>query len=233
MLELRQVSAAYGSSRVLFGVDLAIAEGEVVTLLGRNGMGKTTTVNAIMGLVSLTQGDINFRGARISGLPAYKVARNGLALVPEGRQVFPNLTVEENLVATAANRVHAPAPWTLEAVYGLFPALAPLARRGAGLLSGGEQQMLSIGRALMTNPRLLILDEATEGLAPRIRREIWDALVRIRERGQSVLVIDKNIDMLCRFADRHHILEKGRIVWSGSSPALMADEDVRMRFLSA
>lgn len=233
MLELRQVSAAYGSSRVLFGVDLAIAEGEVVTLLGRNGMGKTTTVNAVMGLVALTQGDINFRGARISGLPAYKVARNGLALVPEGRQVFPNLTVEENLVATAANRGDAATPWTLSAVYGLFPALAPLARRSAGLLSGGEQQMLSIGRALMTNPRLLILDEATEGLAPRIRREIWDALVRIRERGQSVLVIDKNIDMLCRFADRHHILEKGRIVWSGSSQALMADEDVRMRFLSA
>jgi branched-chain amino acid transport system ATP-binding protein len=233
MLELRQVGAAYGSSRVLFGVDLAIAEGEVVTLLGRNGMGKTTTVNTIMGLVSLTQGDISFRGTRISGLPAYKVARNGLALVPEGRQVFPNLTVEENLVATAANRGRAPSPWTLEAVYGLLPALATLARRSAGLLSGGEQQMLSIGRALMTNPRLLILDEATEGLAPRIRREIWDALVRIRERGQSVLVIDKNIDMLCRFADRHHILEKGRIVWSGSSQELMADEALRMRFLSA
>ncbi|MEP9355532.1 ABC transporter ATP-binding protein [Xanthobacter sp. KR7-65] len=233
MLELRQVGAAYGSSRVLFGIDLAIAEGEVVTLLGRNGMGKTTTVNAIMGLVSLTQGDISFGGARISGLPPHKVARSGLALVPEGRQVFPNLTVEENLVATAANRGRASAPWTLAAVYDLFPALAPLARRGAGLLSGGEQQMLSIGRALMTNPRLLILDEATEGLAPRIRREIWDALDRIRGRGQSVLVIDKNIKMLSRIADRHHILEKGRIVWSGTSEKLLSDESLRTRFLSA
>ncbi|RAI40374.1 ABC transporter ATP-binding protein [Rhodoplanes roseus] len=233
MLELRQVGAAYGSSRVLFGIDIAIAEGEVVTLLGRNGMGKTTTVNAIMGLVALTQGDIRFSGERISGLPPYKVARSGLALVPEGRQVFPNLTVEENLVATAADHGRAAVPWTLGAVYELFPALFPLARRSAGLLSGGEQQMLSIGRALMTNPRLLILDEATEGLAPRIRREIWSALERIRRHGQSVLVIDKNIRMLGRIADRHYILEKGRIVWSGASDRLLSDESLRTRFLGA
>ncbi|MCG5237911.1 ABC transporter ATP-binding protein [Xanthobacter oligotrophicus] len=233
MLELRQVGAAYGSSHVLFGIDLSICEGEVVTLMGRNGMGKTSTVNSIMGLLPLTQGEIRFAGDRISGLPPHRIARAGLALVPEGRQVFPNLTVEENLIATAANRGGAASPWTLKAVYDLFPALAPLARRGAGLLSGGEQQMLAVGRALMTNPRLIIFDEATEGLAPKIRAQIWAALQKIRSHGQSVLVIDKNIRMLSRFADRHVILEKGRVVWSGTSGELDADEGISARFLSA
>lgn len=233
MLELKDVRASYGTSRVLFGIDLHIADGEVVTLLGRNGMGKTTTVSTIMGLVPLQHGEITFAGTSISSWPTYRVARAGLALVPEGRQIFPNLTVEENLVATAANRGRQSNPWTLGAIYDLFPALEPLARRNASVLSGGEQQMLAIGRALMTNPRLLILDEATEGLAPRIRAEIWRALERIRALRQSVLVIDKNIKMLSRVADRHYIVEKGSTVWTGTSDDLMSDHALRARFLSA
>jgi len=233
MLSLSRVEASYGSSQVLFGISLDVRDGEVVTLLGRNGMGKTTTVSAIMGLVPVHGGTVTFAGQAIGSWPTHRIARAGLALVPEGRQVFPNLSVLENLVATAANRLGAAPPWTLDAVFELFPALQALRSRSASVLSGGEQQMLAIGRAVMTNPRLLILDEATEGLAPQIRAEIWLALSRIKAAGQAVLVIDKNIKALSRIADRHYILEKGRTVWTGTSEELMRSSDLRYRLLSA
>lgn len=233
MLSLSCVQASYGSSQVLFDVNLDVRDGEVVTLLGRNGMGKTTTVSTIMGLVPVQGGKVTFAGQSIGSWPTYRVARAGLALVPEGRQVFPNLSVLENLVATAANRGRAAQPWSLDRVFELFPALAPLRDRSASVLSGGEQQMLAIGRAVMTNPKLLILDEATEGLAPKIRGEIWQALSRIKAAGQAVLVIDKNIKALSRIGDRHYILEKGRTVWSGTSADLMKDDELRNRLLSA
>jgi branched-chain amino acid transport system ATP-binding protein len=231
LLELANVETSYGVSRVLFGVSLTIAPGEVVSLLGRNGMGKTTTVRSIMGLTPAAAGSIRFDGAEIRALPAYRVAKLGIGLVPEGRQVFPNLTVHENLVATAANRCSAAAPWTLPKVYELFPRLLARADSMANLLSGGEQQMLAIGRALMTNPRLLILDEATEGLAPLIRAEIWRCLEQLRAAGQAILVIDKNVDALTRIADRHTIIERGRVVWSGSSEALARSPDIQHRYL--
>jgi branched-chain amino acid transport system ATP-binding protein len=233
MLSLSRVEASYGSSQVLFGINLDVRDGEVVTLLGRNGMGKTTTVSAIMGLVPVHGGTVTFSGQAIGSWPTHRIARAGLALVPEGRQVFPNLSVLENLVATAANRVGAARPWSLDAVFELFPALLALRSRSASVLSGGEQQMLAIGRAVMTNPRLLILDEATEGLAPQIRAEIWLALSRIKAAGHAVLVIDKNIKALSRIADRHYILEKGRTAWTGSSEELMRSSDLRYRLLSA
>jgi branched-chain amino acid transport system ATP-binding protein len=231
MLEVESLEAAYGESQVLFGVSFAIRAGQVVTLLGRNGMGKTTTVRSIVGLLPPRAGQIHFEGRPIQRLPSYRVAQAGLALVPEGRQIFPNLTVRENLVATAANRRRLPDPWTLERVLELFPQL--IGRQGAmgALLSGGEQQMLAIGRALMTNPRLLILDEATEGLAPLVRVEIWRCLERVKASGQSILVIDKNVRALTRLADTHYILEKGRIVWTGSSAELASHEDVQHRYL--
>ena len=231
MLEVESLEAAYGESQVLFGVSFGIRAGQVVTLLGRNGMGKTTTVRSIVGLLPARAGQIRFEGRPIQRLPSYRVAQAGLALVPEGRQIFPNLTVRENLVATAANRRRLPDPWTLERVLELFPQL--IGRQGAmgALLSGGEQQMLAIGRALMTNPRLLILDEATEGLAPLVRAEIWRCLERVKAGGQSILVIDKNVRALTRLADTHYILEKGRIVWAGSSVDLAAHEDVQHRYL--
>jgi len=225
MLELEGLQAAYGPSRVLFDVHLRVGEGEVVTLMGRNGMGKTTTVRAIMGLNPASAGVIRFDGADITRATPESVARLGLGLVPEGRQVFPTLTVRENLVATAANRLDRSDPWTLARVTALFPVLAERAGQRAGTLSGGEQQMLAIGRALMTNPRLLILDEATEGLAPTIRAEIWRCLAALKAEGQSILLIDKNIGVLKRLADRHHILEKGRTVWSGDGAALEAEAD--------
>jgi branched-chain amino acid transport system ATP-binding protein len=208
-----------------------VGGGEVVTLLGRNGMGKTTTVRTIMGLVPPRAGRIHFDERPIHGLPPYRVAQAGIGLVPEGRQVFPNLTVRENLVATAANRAGHPDPWTVAKVLDLFSALA--ARQGllAGALSGGEQQMLAIGRALMTNPRLLILDEATEGLAPLVRTEIWRCLERLKADGQSILLIDKNVAALTRIADTHYILEKGRIVWTGTSAELRRREDIQHRYL--
>jgi branched-chain amino acid transport system ATP-binding protein len=208
-----------------------VGDGEVVTLLGRNGMGKTTTVSTVMGVVSAKRGKIAFCDSPIQNLPSYQIARVGLALVPEGRQIFPNLSVYENLFATAANWGNIREPWTLERVFYLFPALKPLQSRMAGVLSGGEQQMLSIGRALMTNPKLLILDEATEGLAPKIRAEIWQALQRIKDTGQAVLVIDKNIRALSKIAHRHYILEKGKVVWTGDSEQLTSSEDLRHRFL--
>jgi branched-chain amino acid transport system ATP-binding protein len=229
MLALEGVEAAYGDSRILFGVDLSVAAGEVVTLLGRNGMGKTTTVKSIFGLVRPRAGRILIDGEDMAGRPPYAIAQRGLGLVPEGRQIFPNLTLEENLVATARSR--GPAKWTVEAVYRLFPRLAERRRNTGNQLSGGEQQMLAIGRALMTNPRLLVLDEATEGLAPLIRLEIWSCLQRIKNEGDAILVIDKNVDALARLADRHFVIEKGRIVWSGDTPALLATPEVKDRFL--
>jgi len=233
MLDARGLEAAYGTSQVLFGVDLSVGIGEVVTLLGRNGMGKTTTVRTIMGLLPLKGGSITFDGRDIAGMPSYRVAKAGLGLVPEGRQIFPNLTVRENLVATArppANGTSS-APWTLARVYDLFPRLQERRDNMGNQLSGGEQQMLAIGRALMTNPRLLILDEATEGLAPLIRAEIWRCLAALKSLGQSILVIDKNVEALTRIADRHTIIEKGRVVWTGTSDDLRANEELQHRYL--
>ena len=231
MLEVESIETAYGPSQVLFGVTFAIRAGEVVTLLGRNGMGKTTTVRSIVGLVPPRAGAIRFEGRPIHRLPSYRVAQAGIALVPEGRQIFPNLTARENLVATAANRRHVADPWTVARVFDLFPQLVARQHAMGALLSGGEQQMLSIGRALMTNPRLLILDEATEGLAPLVRAEIWRCLERVKAAGQSILLIDKNVRALTRIADTHYILEKGRVVWSGSSAEVAAHEDVQHRYL--
>ena len=231
MLTVDDVETSYGPSQVLFGVSLAVGAGEVVTLLGRNGMGKTTTVRSIMGLVCPHAGAIALDGVAITGLPSHKVARAGIGLVPEGRQIFPNLSVRENLMATAANRSANARPWTLERVFALFPALCERRAHMGDRLSGGEQQMLAIARALMTNPRLLVLDEATEGLAPLVRAGIWRVLERLKAAGQSILVIDKNVAALTRIADRHYVIEKGRIVWSGSSGELRENAGIQHRYL--
>jgi len=231
LLEVTDIEGGYGLSRVLFGVSLSIAPGEMVSLMGRNGMGKTTTVRAIMGLTRAVSGSIRFDGTELRDLPAYRIAKLGFGLVPEGRQIFPNLTARENLLATAANRRAVADAWTLEKVYALFPRLGERAASMANLLSGGEQQMLAVGRALMTNPRLLILDEATEGLAPLIREEIWHCLALLRRSGQAILVIDKNVDALTRIADRHYIIERGRVVWVGGSQALASASDIQHRYL--
>lgn len=232
MLEVSNVQARYGDSQVLFDMSFNVNAGEVVTLMGRNGMGKTTTISTIMGLVRGTGGEIRFDGARIDDKPSYKIAQCGLGLVPEGRQIFPTLSVRENLVATAANRHGASPGWTLERVYDFFPRLQERERNLGSQLSGGEQQMLAIGRALMTNPKLLILDEATEGLAPLIREEIWSCIERLKRDGQSILIVDKNVDALERLADRHVIVEKGHVVWSGTSTELAADAGLKARYLS-
>jgi branched-chain amino acid transport system ATP-binding protein len=228
-LEVEGLETAYGRSQVLFGVSFSVRKGEVATLLGRNGMGKTTTVRSIMGMVRSRAGTIRFDGKPLHGLPSYRVAQAGLGLVPEGRQVFPNLTVRENLVATASLR--GAEPWTLARVLALFPQLAERGKHLGSQLSGGEQQMLAIGRALMTNPRLLILDEATEGLAPLARAGIYRAIESLKASGLSILIIDKDLTALKRIADRHYIIEKGRIVWSGSSPELAGNRDVQHRYL--
>jgi branched-chain amino acid transport system ATP-binding protein len=230
MLSVAHLQASYGAAQVLFDISFEIGAGEVVTLLGRNGMGKTTTVKSIMGLVRPQGGSIRFDDLALENLPPYRVAQAGIGLVPEGRQIFPTLTVEENLVATAAAR-SGPARWTLERIYALFPRLKERRANFGTQLSGGEQQMLAIGRALMTNPKLVILDEATEGLAPLIRAEIWACLKRLKGEGQAILVIDKNVDALTAFADRHVIVEKGRSVWSGTSAELAADSGLKDRFL--
>lgn len=231
-LKLTEVTGGYGTSQVLFGVDMHIDTGEMVTLMGRNGMGKTTTVRAIMGLNPITGGDIEILGQSISHLKSHHIAKLGIGYVPEGRQVFPNLTVTENLVATAANRFGLEAPWTLEKVMDLFPRLRERDTQYARTLSGGEQQMLAIGRALMTNPQFMILDEATEGLAPLIREEIWHILEHnLKESGQAILVIDKHPKAMARIADRHFIMEKGRLVWEGDSEALLASAEVQERYL--
>jgi branched-chain amino acid transport system ATP-binding protein len=231
MLQVEGLETAYGRSQVLFGLSLSVGAGEVATLLGRNGMGKTTTVRSIMGMVRTRAGTIRFGGKALHGLPSYRVAQAGLGLVPEGRQVFPNLTVRENLVATAAIRSGGAQPWTLDRVYALFPHLAGRERNLGSQLSGGEQQMLAIGRALMTNPRLLILDEATEGLAPLVCVEIYRAIESLKASGLSILIIDKDLRALTRIADRHYVIEKGRVVWSGASSELAGNREMQHRYL--
>ncbi|HWM48410.1 MAG TPA: ABC transporter ATP-binding protein [Xanthobacteraceae bacterium] len=230
MLGVHDLAASYGPAQVLFGMTFEVRAGEVVTLIGRNGMGKTTTIRTLMGLLPARAGRVTFEGRALTGLPPYRVAQAGLGLVPEGRQVFPTLTVEENLIATAAARF-GDARWNVSRVYEMFPRLAERRRNMGNQLSGGEQQMLAIGRALMTNPKLLILDEATEGLAPLIRTEIWQCLARLKGEGLSILVVDKHIEALKRIADRHVVIEKGRVVWSGTSAELTADTSVRERYL--
>jgi branched-chain amino acid transport system ATP-binding protein len=230
MLTVEHLAASYGPAQVLFDINFSVGSGEVVTLLGRNGMGKTTTIFTLMGLVPPQSGAATFDGLSLVGLPPYRIAQAGLGLVPEGRQVFPTLSVEENLVATGAARFGTPR-WTLDRVYEFFPSLKARRKNMGNELSGGEQQMLAIGRALMTNPKVLILDEATEGLAPKIRTEIWQCLARLKEEGQAILIVDKHLDALLRLADRHVVIEKGHVVWSGSSEALSADKSVRQRYL--
>ena len=231
MLDVQGLESSYGLSQVLFDVSFRIEAGQVATLLGRNGMGKTTTVRSVMGMIPAKRGTIVFAGRPLAGLPSYRIAQAGIGLVPEGRQIFPNLTVRENLVATAANRRNEREPWTLEKVFELFPNLRERAGNYGNQLSGGEQQMLAIGRALMTNPRLLILDEATEGLAPRIRADIYRSIARLKAAGLAILLIDKDVKALIRVADVHYMMEKGRVVWSGDSATLAKSEDVQRRYL--
>jgi branched-chain amino acid transport system ATP-binding protein len=231
LLRVENIESSYGASQVLFGISLEVGIGEVVTLLGRNGMGKTTTIRSIMGLMNPHGGEIHLKGQPIHGELSFKVAQAGIGLVPEGRQIFPNLSVYENLVATAANRGGKPDPWNVKKIFELFPLLAARQTNAGNQLSGGEQQMLAVSRALMTNPDLLILDEATEGLAPLVRDDIWRVLQELKATGQSILVIDKNVDVLTRIADRHYIIEKGTVVWSGSSDELRQNEDLQHRYL--
>jgi len=230
MLKVEGLESAYGDSRILFGIDFSVGAGEVVTLLGRNGMGKTTTIKSIFGLLRPRAGRVLIDGQDMAGKAPHLIARSGLGLVPEGRQIFPTLSVEENLIATGRAGGSA-ARWTLESVYKLFPRLKERRRNMGNQLSGGEQQMLAIGRALLTNPRLVVLDEATEGLAPLIREEIWACLRAIKAEGEAILVIDKNVEALARFADRHVVIEKGRVVWSGTSEALRSTPEIKERFL--
>jgi branched-chain amino acid transport system ATP-binding protein len=230
LLDVRNIASSYGLSQVLFGVSFCVGDGEVVTLMGRNGMGKTTTVRSLMGLVRPHGGEIHFRGERVDGLPPHRIARLGLGLVPEGRHIFPNLTVRENLRMAERRRNGADA-WTVERVFDMFPRLAERAANRGNHLSGGEQQMLAIGRALMTNPTLLVLDEATEGLAPRIREEIWAKLEELKKTGLAIVIIDKDVEALCAFADRHYILEKGEVIWTGSTAELTADKELQDRYL--
>ena len=225
MLSLRGVQASYGASQALFDIALDVGAGEVVTLMGRNGMGKTTTIRTIMGLMRAHAGRITFKGEDLIGLPADRVARLGIGLVPEGRLIFPTLSVRENLVATSSNRRGASEPWSLDKIYELFPRLDERQDQMGATLSGGEQQMLAIGRALMTNPDLVILDEATEGLAPVIRTEIWRCIEALKARGQSILIVDKNIAVLERIADRHYVIEKGRTIWAGTSADFARDRN--------
>jgi branched-chain amino acid transport system ATP-binding protein len=231
ILRVENIETSYGSSQVLFGISLDIKQGETATLLGRNGVGKTTTLRSILGLTPVKRGEVFFRDQRIDPMATDKIARLGIAIVPEGRQIFPNLSVRENLVAFAGNRSKTTDPWTLERVYGLFPRLKERVDNLGNQLSGGEQQMLAIGRALMTNPHLLILDEATEGLSPLVREEIWTCLRHLREHGQTILVIDKYVDRLLSLADRHTVVERGRVVWSGSSDQLRAEPDIWHRYV--
>ncbi|MGL4286847.1 MAG: ABC transporter ATP-binding protein [Phreatobacter sp.] len=232
LLEVRDLAAAYGSSQVLFGLSLDVAPGEVVSLIGRNGMGKSTTVKSVTGMLRPKGGSLRLNGERIDGLPSHRLARLGLGLVPEGRRIFPNLTVRENLVMAAADRRASRDPWTLERVLAFFPRLGERLGNGGHQLSGGEQQMLAIGRALMTNPALLILDEATEGLAPVIRELIWARLGELKATGLAMIVIDKDIEAVAALADRHFVVEKGEIPWTGSSEALLSDTAMRDQFLA-
>ncbi|MGD9332538.1 MAG: ABC transporter ATP-binding protein [Desulfobacterales bacterium] len=227
MLEVNQIETFYGQSQALFGISLNVHEGQVVTLLGRNGMGKTTTIRSVMGLTPARGGDIRFHGRSIRALPPYRIARSGIGLVPEGRQIFPTLSVRENLVATAGHGSR----WTLEAIYELFPDLHVRERHYGNQLSGGEQQMLAIGRALMTHPQLLILDEATEGLAPKVRTQIWRCLAVLKQQGLSILVVDKNVDALARICDRFYVIQKGRNIWEGTPAQFQSDPDIRHDYL--
>lgn len=231
MLRVAGLDAGYGESRILFGVDLEVRAGEVLTLLGRNGMGKTTTVNTIFGLVKPRAGSVHVDGVDLTGAAPHQIAEAGLGLVPEGRQIFPTLSVTENLIATARKIGKGGSKWTVERVFELFPRLKDRRRNMGNQLSGGEQQMLAIGRALMTNPKLVVLDEATEGLAPLIRQDIWACLERLKDEGEAILVIDKNVDALTRFADRHVVLERGRVVWQGTTPEFLATPEIKERFL--
>ena len=231
LLEVKHLQAGYGSSQVLFDVSFAIADGGAATLLGRNGMGKTTSIRAVLGLTPVLGGTVRFCGERVDGWSADRIARMGMALVPEGRMIFPTLSVRENLIAFAGNRNHSNTPWTLERVYALFPRLQERHRHMGNQLSGGEQQMLAIGRALMTNPHLLVLDEATEGLAPLVREDIWRCLHALRAEGQSILVVDKYVQKLVQLADHHTIIERGRVVWQGGSNALAVDRAVWQRYI--
>ena len=226
MLKVSEICTFYGASQALFGVSITVEEGEVVSLLGKNGMGKTTTVHSIMGITPISSGEVLFQNKRIDDMPSFKVSRSGIGLVPEGRQIFPNLSVIENLIATSANRSANPNPWTIESVLQMFPQLKSRLNSMGNLLSGGEQQMLAIGRALMTNPKLLILDEATEGLAPMVRQEIWACIGKLKKEGVAILIIDKNIRDLTRIADKHFIIEKGQVTWNGSSDQLLRQQDV-------
>ena len=225
MLTVKNIETHYGASQALFGISMNVRNGEVVTLIGRNGMGKTTSINSIMGITPITRGSIFFEDVQIEHLESFKINRKGIALVPEGRQVFPNLTVRENLVAISANRNNHTSPWNLSKILDLFPQLSTRIDSMANLLSGGEQQMLAIGRSLMTNPKLLLLDEATEGLAPLVRNEIWKCLNQLKNEGISILVVDKNINDLARIADMHYVIEKGQIVWQGNSTELLNHKD--------
>jgi branched-chain amino acid transport system ATP-binding protein len=231
MLKIEGLTTHYGNSQALFGIDLEFKAGEVATLLGRNGMGKTTTISSIMGVVSASGGSVEFEGQQLLGQPSFKIANLGLGLVPEGRQIFPNLSLRENLVATASNHLEVDDPWTVERIYELFPELGERRTSMGNLLSGGEQQMLAIGRALMTNPKLLILDEATEGLAPLVRHKIWAALQQIKNANMSILVVDKNLRDLMKIADRNFIIERGRVVWTGNSDELRKDKAALHRYL--
>ena len=231
MLELQGVECAYGRSQVLFGIDLAVGASELVTIIGRNGMGKTTTVRSIVGLLPLKAGTVTFEGRRIDREPSYRICQAGVALVPEGRQIFPNLTVRENLICNGVSRGNHDLRWTLQRVLALFPRLAERINQGGNKLSGGEQQMLAIGRAMMTNPKLLIMDEATEGLAPLVREEIWSCIASLKRERQAILLIDKNLDRLMEIANRHYVIEKGRVVWNGSSAAFRADASIAQRYL--
>ena len=226
MLKVSEICTFYGASQALFGVSITVEEGEVVSLLGKNGMGKTTTVHSIMGITPISSGEVLFQNKRIDDMPSFKVSRSGIGLVPEGRQIFPNLSVIENLIATSANRSANPSPWTTESVLQMFPQLKSRLNSMGNLLSGGEQQMLAIGRALMTNPKLLILDEATEGLAPMVRQEIWACIGKLKKEGVAILIIDKNIRDLTRIADKHFIIEKGQVTWNGSSDQLLQQQDM-------
>jgi branched-chain amino acid transport system ATP-binding protein len=232
LLKVTNLHASYGRAQVLFGIDLSVSMGEVVTLLGRNGMGRSTTIKCLFGLLPTISGTIEYQSQYIENLPSYEIARKGLGLVPEGRQIFPNLTVEENLTATArTNKNNNLEPWTLKRVYQFFPRLEERKNNLGSQLSGGEQQMLAIGRALMTNPSLMVLDEATEGLAPLIRAEIWSALAKLKAEGLSLIVIDKNLGPLLTLADRHFVMEKGKIVWSGNSDELQSDSRIVHEYL--
>ena len=231
MLKVSEICTFYGASQALFGVSITVEEGEVVSLLGKNGMGKTTTVHSIMGITPISSGEVLFQNKKIDDMPSFKVSRSGIGLVPEGRQIFPNLSVMENLIATSANRNANPNPWTIESVLQMFPQLKSRLNSMGNLLSGGEQQMLAIGRALMTNPKLLILDEATEGLAPMVRQEIWACIEKLKKEGIAILIIDKNIRDLTKISDKHFIIEKGQVTWHGSSDQLLRQQGILMEKL--